>query len=207
MSLMEQKFTLRGVEAVPMLMHNVQGADVMSPYAERMDKLMRAKKGKAAKADFNEKRRIDTEIARCEWEAALYFQSDIGPYIPSGNLLSTLVEGARALRLGATVERGVRHMKELRLPLMYAGPRTIEGLWTATDGAERPFVDRRAVVVGTARVLRTRPCFTDWSLSGTLYYETSMITADALVEAFEAAGHSGIGDFRPRFGRFVATLG
>ena len=58
-------------------------------------------------------------------------------------------------------------------------------------------------VVGQSKVMRTRPRFDDWSLTFTLMFELEYMQRDQLIEIVQIAGRRvGIGDFRPRFGRF-----
>lgn len=71
-------------------------------------------------------------------------------------------------------------------------------------------VDRRPVVIGKARIVRSRPMLKKWALGFTVEYDDEEVPKQALKEIFEYAGRRvGIGDFRPEkggpFGRFMIT--
>lgn len=59
------------------------------------------------------------------------------------------------------------------------------------------------VVINRARVLAWRPMFTDWSCEFTINITDDMIDTNVLKEILiEAGKHKGVGDWRPKFGRF-----
>jgi hypothetical protein len=69
-------------------------------------------------------------------------------------------------------------------------------------------IDRRPVVVQRARIVRSRPMLSAWSLAFTLEFDEDEISAETLNEILVYAGRFvGIGDFRPacggQFGRFL----
>jgi hypothetical protein len=79
------------------------------------------------------------------------------------------------------------------------------------DAAGKPMkrytIDRRPVVIGKARVLRCRPCFTGWRVRLALEIDTAILTPAQVKESLALAGRIiGIGDYRPEkgggFGRF-----
>ena len=62
---------------------------------------------------------------------------------------------------------------------------------------------KRALVrVGQARVMRTRPIFPHWQLEFKILWDDTELNAEQLRDIVEAAGKTGAGDWRPRFGRF-----
>jgi hypothetical protein len=68
-------------------------------------------------------------------------------------------------------------------------------------------IDRRPVVVGKARVLRCRPCFSKWRVRLALEIDTAILTPAQVKESLALAGRIiGVGDYRPEkgggFGRF-----
>ncbi len=84
--------------------------------------------------------------------------------------------------------------------LKYKGPRDIEGLWSNRD-----FVFSKGARVGQSRVVRTRVRFpTGWSVSFQVEVLAEGVTKQQLEQAITDAGlYEGIGDWRPRYGRFV----
>lgn len=64
-------------------------------------------------------------------------------------------------------------------------------------------VDSKPVVVGKARVIRSRPRFDNWALDFNLDILDPMIPAQVAKEILETAGKfQGIGDYRPLYGLF-----
>ena len=64
-------------------------------------------------------------------------------------------------------------------------------------------VDRQPVVIQRSRIMRSRPRFDNWLLEFTIDVIDDRISADVVKEALDYCGlYVGIGDLRPRFGRF-----
>jgi len=67
-------------------------------------------------------------------------------------------------------------------------------------------IDTRSVVIQRARVIRWRPKFNEWEAQFVAtIIDDENITTKTLKEIFDKAGQLGIGDYRPRFGRFIVT--
>lgn len=68
-------------------------------------------------------------------------------------------------------------------------------------------IDARGVVIQRARVIRWRPRFNTWKLQFTIdILDDENISIPVIKEILEKAGATkGIGDYRPRFGRFMVT--
>jgi hypothetical protein len=66
-------------------------------------------------------------------------------------------------------------------------------------------IDRRAVVVQRARIMRERPRFDNWGLSFVIETLDEQLPVSAIKEILDYAGKVGLGDYRPRFGRFIVT--
>ena len=192
---MDVKLTLTGTRAL--LMHNVRLASPMDPFAKKLAQLNRAKPSSKRTDDDR------MEIAKVEWEGGLYFDDEIGPYVPSSWIFRSLLDGARMGRRGPKIEGGVI-VKELQHPLLYKGPRTVEDMW-ANGSSE--FVDFRIVRVGQAKVDRCRPIFHQWAVETELLVDPNVISADELGDIATIAGNlKGLGDYRQQFGRFTVEL-
>lgn len=178
----------------PLLLHNVQLASPLNPYAKRLKTL----NSKRVKTDED---RI--AMARVEFEGSLYFEEGIGPYLPGANLLASLIEGAKIKRAGRKVERGVV-VKDFQCPLIYRGPRDIEGLW---GGGESEYVDIRPVTVTTSKVDRCRPIFREWAIEAVVLVDEGAIDYEEFVEVAHLAGRmAGLGDYRRVYGRYEVEL-
>ena len=69
------------------------------------------------------------------------------------------------------------------------------------------YKDIRGVKVGTARVMRCRPIFRKWSIVVDIKYNPEMANEADVAKAMADAGQQvGLGDFRPKFGRFEVEL-
>ncbi len=68
-------------------------------------------------------------------------------------------------------------------------------------------IDARGAVVQRARIIRWRPRFNEWKLNFSIdILDDENISVPTLKEILERAGATkGIGDYRPRFGRFMVT--
>lgn len=74
--------------------------------------------------------------------------------------------------------------------------------------SDKPYeIDTRPVVIQRARVLKWRPKFNQWKLRFKLtILDDTNISPVNVKEILEKAGATkGIGDYRPRFGRFMVT--
>lgn len=172
----------------PLLMHSAAGVNPTDPRVVKIKEL--TAKGTKKRTSFD-----DAEIDRLSFELALYANGK-GPYIPGMNVHACIREGSKAMRLGKQILSGV-DVEEEELPLIYDGPRTMDKLY------EKGFVDRRVVVVNRSRVIRVRPRFDQWGLKFTLRIDPKVINEDRVNKSLQNAGlNVGLGDFRPRFGRF-----
>jgi hypothetical protein len=184
---MYKNLSLEIVGTAPLVMHNGQTADPLGKYA-KMLKEISAKRNKT-EADYE-------EMARIEFVAGLYMDSN-GPVIPARLLEAVIIAGARKSKLGKQVQAGL--IVEKHAPLIYEGPRTAKELLENDT-----FRLAEMVRVGQAKVMRTRPIFKNWSAVIELSYLEDIINPAALTGAVRAAGLLvGLGDWRPRYGRFA----
>lgn len=176
----------------PLLMHGDR-------FANPLDPLTKAHKELTAK---RKKTDADHEaIAKSEWLGGMYHDDDIGPYMPGVNVDAALVAGAKLQKLGTKFKSAVMVVED-RLPVIYEGPRDKDGMF-----ADGRFTDCRSVKVQTAKLMRYRPKFNQWALSVTIAFnEDAVNTAEVLKAAEDAGRMCGIGDFRPRFGKFTVEV-
>jgi len=75
------------------------------------------------------------------------------------------------------------------------------------DADKTLYLDIRPVVVQRARVVRIRPCFKPgWKLGFEITVLDDQVPPNVVNEVLALAGRTvGVGDFRPRFGRFMVT--
>ncbi|WP_435109765.1 hypothetical protein [Nocardiopsis synnemataformans] len=189
---MKVRITCTGTR--PLLLHNVQLASPLNPYAKKLKSL----NSKRTKTDEDR-----MEIARVEFEGSLYFDAELGPYLPAQNLFQSLIAGARLNKAGKKIERGVA-ITDFMLPLVYDGPRTVDGLW---GGGESPFVDIRPVTVQRMKVDRCRPVFREWLVEAEALIDPKVIEFEEFCDVAKNAGAlEGLGDFRKMYGRYAAEI-
>lgn len=71
----------------------------------------------------------------------------------------------------------------------------------------RYVIDRQAVVIAKARIIRCRPRFDKWELYFTILVNDDRIQPLVVKQILENAGkYHGIGDYRPRFGLFTVSV-
>jgi hypothetical protein len=175
---------------VPLLMH---APTTIDPFAD-LTKQLKALTSKRKKTADDEQ-----GIYRLEWQAGLYHDAQLGPYIPAENIEKCFRDAAALSKQGKNVQRGVV-LEETELPLLYQGPRDIDGLWKAG------YQSTRKVRLGGANkssIMRCRPMFRAWAIEFTAQVDQSILDVETLKEIAHKAGRMiGLGDFRPRYGRF-----
>jgi len=134
-------------------------------------------------------------------KACLYKQPDGKIYIPSTQIHGTLIEAGKKFQIPG---QGKATYSKMMGGLVIITPMAL------VIDPQRYEIDSRAVVVPATRgrVMRNRPCFSDWKLRFTIEnLEPRQTPSSAIQEILEYAGkYVGIGDFRPAkkgpFGRF-----
>jgi len=184
------RMTLTGTE--PLVMHSARLADPL----DAATKALKAVSSKRVKTDDDRE-----EMARLEFIGGLYLDADLGPYVPGENLERCLVDAAKITKSGRKVQQGV-FVKTNVNPLAYGGPRDADGLW-----ADANFRLVKSVKVQANRVMRTRPMFRQWRLDAEGVLDTAVLSIDDLRSIAETAGtRIGLGDYRPRYGRFTVEV-
>lgn len=180
------RFRLTGVS--PLVVHNGQLADPLNPFAKAM-KRVSGKRNKT-EADFE-------ELARLEFLGGLYIANG-EPCIPGVLIEAALTEAARKAKRGQQAKAGL--LSEGNFPLEYNGPRSPDELWA--DGNFRLVA---GVKVQRNRIMRTRPIFRDWACDVAVDFLPGQLNRAEVEDMIRTAGAVvGIGDWRPKFGRFTA---
>lgn len=187
------KFNWTGVSAL--LMHSARLVDPLDSLVQQMGVI--TKKG-ARKTEADH-----AQLAWLEFQGGLYWDEAAGTYVPAENIHKCLIEGARASKNGKAIEAGIVLAAE-RVPLVWPGLETLKTQRAIYDAG---YWDRRAVKVGQARVMRCRPMFRQWSICLEVLFDESTVERKHLIAAAEvAATLKGLGDYRPRYGRFTSQV-
>lgn len=185
---MEFRLTLTGTR--DLLMHSSRLADPRDPATKELKGIT----GKLKKTDDDYE-----QLARLEHAAGMYHDADLGPYIPGMNIERCIYDSAKMSSQGPRVLQGLVITSPVN-PLVYRGPRDIEGLWV-----DENFRYYKSVVIKKNRVMRCRPLFREWKLEALGELDTELMSFDTLSKIVVRAGaRVGLGDYRPRFGRFSA---
>ncbi|MFC1531145.1 hypothetical protein ACFL5T_02760 [Gemmatimonadota bacterium] len=185
---MQKTLNVRLTGTAPLVMHNGQLADPLNEHTKALKQV--TSKRKKTDADHE-------KMAHLEFLGSLYVNGDGEPIIPDRMLEAVIIEGAKKSKNGPQAKAGVFVMKHAVLD--YDGPHDAEGLW------EKPeFRLTAGVRVQRARVMRTRPKFDEWAADVEITYNDDVANDTDIVEWLEKAGEVvGLGDWRPRYGRFT----
>lgn len=185
----------------PLICHNERLADPLDPFVQAIQAI--SKKRNKTLADHQ-------ELARLEFLGGLYTDPPIGyplngvkakPCVPAWNVLRCLQDGGRRQKRGMDVPRGIYPLAEF-VEIKYDGPTEPMKLWQ--DGN---FALRKSVGVQRSRTMRTRPIFTDWQAELPIEVDATIFDLHTLKVIWEQAGiYAGLGDMRPVYGRFIATV-
>lgn len=173
-----------------MILHNGQTANPLNRYAKQL-KAVSGKRGKTEEDIM--------AMARIEFEAGWYLNSQMEYTLPAHNIEATMLEGAKKNKNGRLIQGGAFVVDDPLLKFKGAN-KTLDQLW---DGGEHALMV--SVAVQRNKVMRTRPMITDWTADIVVQYDQGIIEPDAIMQALEVAGlERGLGDWRPKYGRFTA---
>lgn len=181
-----RSLTYKIIGASPLLMHNGLLADPLNEHSKAIAQVA----GKRRKTEADHLR-----LAELEFLGSLYLAGG-APCIPAEMMEAALVRAAAQERRGPKARAGLVVRDDLRLE--YEGPTDPHALWLDTA-----FRFRVAVRIGASRVMRTRPQFKAWAAALTIDYLPGLLNPQDVGNFVTTAGEQiGVGDWRPRFGRF-----
>lgn len=184
------KTTWRGIR--PVLEHNSRLCDPTDDYTRRIKAITSKGSKKLTESDHEQRDFL-------EWCGGLYWDEKQGLVMPSTNIESCIQSGAKKSRLGKDFAAAVL-LDDDQIVFEHAKPKlTKEKLFELPE-----YVYRCAVKVQQARLMRVRPMVpSGWKLAFTVTFDDRIVNPKALHTAMLDAGcYCGLGDFRPKFGRF-----
>lgn len=183
--------TLRLEGTRSLLMHNGRLADPRNELTARLHALRMQPRTEATEA----------AARKLEWLGGLCTDQQQRVALSEDAILAAGLAGARYLKRDFEVNAAVMGAAAF-FPLEYDGPKDIQQLY-----ASGRFIDCRGVMLRDRRFMRVRPRFDQWALNVALIVDESVIDPRDVVAAYDAAGRLvGLGDYRPRFGRFTVEL-
>ena len=196
MAIQQARIVVTGIS--PLLQNNPQTVDPFNHYA------------KAKKAITN-KRTAKTdddllELGNLETESKLYFDDEIGVYIPATWITEAIIcTGFSVAKIGRAKMRGGLFATKPKIKLKY---RSMNKVKTITDVVMNPeFRHRMLLKQGQVRVPKDAPIFHDWSFETAVEFDDTVVDMGSLRRIVErSAKYGGFGDFRPTFGRANAEV-
>ena len=144
-----------------------------------------------------------------EWREYFYTTSDGKIYQPATHFESAMVAAAKNFKIKG---RGNKTYMDLFRACVFIAPEQIHHGVTVpeeldTDADKPLYLDVRPVVVNRARVVRIRPTFKPgWELGFVIEVMDDQIAPELVNDILSLAGKTvGIGDYRPKFGRFMIS--
>lgn len=191
------KAELTGIR--PLIMHSAVGVDPSNKSVREISRL--AKEVKKVKSDPDRQAELREQICRLEWELSAYWNEG-GFYLPGDNLFRAITEGARKQKNGKAVEAGLLPIEDAQIKTPKAYPLKLDELYK--DEAYQFRYPVRVPPKTGARLIKVRAKIpTGWKAVIVLEFDDDL-SIQAIKEAFETAGRLiGLGDWRPKFGRFI----
>jgi hypothetical protein len=145
----------------------------------------------------------ESRLRELEFYTRIYYDEQVGCYIPGKNVKEMIRSAATKWRRGEDVKRSLI-IPDYRIPLVYDGPREPAELWKAGYSYVAMVANAGA---GSGRVERCRPCFDPpWSIAAELAFDPEDLSDHEIADFVERSEKYGIGDYRPDFGSFRASL-
>lgn len=196
MAIQQARIVVTGIS--PLLQNNPQTVDPFNHYA------------KAKKAITN-KRTAKTdddllELGNIETESKLYFDDEIGVYIPATWITEAIIcTGFSVAKIGRAKMRGGLFATEPKIKLKYRGMNKVKTITDVVMNSE--FRHRMLLKQGQVRVPKDAPIFHDWSFETAVEFDDTVVDMGSLRRIVErSAKYGGFGDFRPTFGRANAEV-
>ena len=179
----------------PILMNNPQGVNPLHPLVIEKAKITSKRSKDKTEEDY-------AVISDLEWRIGIYWDANVGLYVPNECIMGTLVDGAKMNRNGSTVLKAVQ-VSESIIPLDIGEQQNYEKMLNDVR-----FRDVRSVVINRSRVIKTRPRFNTWRCEFDMVYDESVIDVATIALAFENAGkYCGLFDNRKNgYGRYTANI-
>ena len=146
------------------------------------------------------------ELGNIETESKVYFDDELGVYVPTRWLTEAICTGAYAvIKVGRGKMRGGVFATADKAKLLYEGSDKVK---TIADVVMNPKFRHRAMLPqGQVRVAKDFPIFKKWSFSTVVEFDDTVVDFAGIRKVMErTAQYVGFGDFRPTFGRATAEV-
>ena len=192
-----KKYSVHLKSLSPLIMHSDRGCNPLNPITNKL---------KAISCIRQKKDEHYVAMAKLEFENGMYFEEEIGIYMPAKCLSACFKAAAKKFKLG-TASKAITIDLSLGAPLIGLEGQSPESLWDQTDkSGNQKYVFCESVVVSRARIMRTRPIFQTWEVKFDLYLNTELLSIEQLKTIITTAGFEyGLCELRP--GRATGVYG
>lgn len=159
-----------------------------------------------AKKKISSKRQKTEEdvlgLLMLDWQLGLYWDDEIGVFIPAQNVEAALRDAAKTVKKGKDITKGVFVFPDM-IPLVHPGPKDFETL--KNDQRYRDI--RVGRLQGKSSIMICRPRFDRWSIDISLEFDPSIFDDETILHICQTAGkYIGLCDYRPRYGKFEVVV-
>lgn len=158
------------------------------------------------KMSLEQEAQLDSKLKKSQGQAksdkveSYLYLIDGKIYQPSEHILQAIIKQLSNYKIQG---RGKKTYKEIGKGSLEVLPEFI------LHNNQNYIVDSRTVVIPATkgRTIRKRPRFNDWSLDFSINLFNDDLPGEIIKSALDDAGREGgLGDYRPRFGRFIVTM-
>ena len=200
------KAKIKGI--APLLTHNGWLVDPRNVFTKEIDAAQKSLKKNRSDAAFE-------ALANCEWLGGLYTKTPI-KFVRENNQVD-VTEDAEICVTGDMICRSIIKSAGRKEVTAFKAGVIVDGMFSLTVGGKVAKVKTLfknpahyftvAAKIGQSKIMRTRPRFDDWSANIEVAYIAELVSKRDVQDALVRSGSIvGIGDWRPRFGRFAVEF-
>lgn len=192
-----KKYSIQIDGVTPLIMHCDKACNPLHPISKKMKEITSIRK----KTDEHH-----LALSRIEFEAATYYDEKLGIYMPAKCLQGCIKAAAKKYKMGKQTKAVILD-EALGYPLIPHFDKPIEKLYQETNkSGDHPYVFIENLVVGMARIMRTRPIFHEWRVAFGIYLDPEILPESDLRMILDTAGYEyGLCELRP--GRATGNYG
>lgn len=188
----------------PLILSNPQTVQLSNRYASESRRLNTLLKAARKKQDEHKLAELEQLQIRNDWEASSYWDDKAKKFfVPDTLILACIRNGAAAAKKGKDIDRAVL-ISETEAHIETAiKHNSLEGYFN--DSAFRLECPCKVPPKTGALIWKARCMIpTGWSIQFQIEYDDNIVADKSLTEALELAGRlSGLGGWRPKYGRFL----
>ena len=193
-----RELTVNFTGIAPLLLNNPQCVDRFNKYSKRIAEI-NAKRTRRTDEDYH-------ELGDLEIESKLYFDAELGVYIPSRWVMAAICKVSnKVAKIPKADIRASVFTTADKVKLEYEKRNLVK---TPRDIIGNDFFRHKMLLPqGQVRIAKHVPIFHNWSFGFDLEFDDTVLDQTDITRILEhAALRGGFGDFRPTFGRAKAEV-